>query len=115
MARKVKSKAAKSEKSSPQVGEVSSIIVAGMEFPGPAPFVGELPSQPVVAEVSATPVVQETSAPTPTSEPEFVDVIARRYQWEPFQKIAIMPGVATPVRLTSWVKCQLEAKVLRRG
>jgi len=102
MPRKKKDKAAPAapvtEVTSPLVGEVTPVDA-------PPPEVKMAVTEPAVSEISTPSVVKE----------EFVDVVSPCYQWEPFQKIAIQPGVPTPVRLTSWVQCQLDAKVLRRG
>ena len=106
---------------SSEKGEEPFKLIAG------AGFLGELPvKKAVVAEDSATPIVQEVdatpeveveelNAPTAPGELEMIDVISRSRQWEPFQRILILPGVPTPVRLTSWIQSQLDAKVLRRG
>ena len=100
------------EVTSPLGGEVPPVVDAPPPEVLPPPVVDAPP--PEVKMAVTEPAVSEISAPSVVKE-EFVDVVSPCYQWEPFQKIAIQPGVPTPVRLTSWVQCQLDAKVLRRG
>lgn len=83
-------------------------------------FGASLPSVTVVAQPSQAPV--KTVSPTmaeliklPMEDRPFVEVTALKSdQWEPFQKIRLPQGDFTPVRLTPWVLCQINAGILKR-
>jgi len=73
----------------------------------------EVPApEPEVAEVVVAPVA-EVKAPV---TPDFILVKARgSNQYEPFQRIAIPTDYGVPVKMSSWVRVQLDAGVIVRA
>lgn len=85
------------------------------------PEVTEAPEVTEVTEVTEAPYQDfeapiRAVAPASASAPQKTGLIyaipVKGDLWEPFQHLAIRMGVKTPVRLTSWIKSQVQAGLL---
>lgn len=89
------------------------------------PEVESLPEQAQVEEIITSepldialsvevPEVEVVEPVVPSQVSEFVMVAATKTdQWHPFQMIRLPHQIPVPVKLDGWVRCQLQAKILR--
>ena len=85
----------------------------------PAALVEALVSLDAALEALPPEVAEATEAPAALdpepADKKFVMVRATSgYMFEPFQRIPLMAGQPTPVELTSWVECQIDAGHIER-